>query len=278
MHTRNNELFNYYARSLLNDIVARFEWRIPVNWDFAFFIYTLYCWGFVGVYDTARFGVVVDRVGLSELGFNYQPTEMVIANPLLTSEESFNRRIGVDGAIIKLSPDYSGVMRTVAYYADELAVITEAAIINAFNSKQPNIFLSKNKGFAEAFKKMYDEIARGEPAVYPDTRLFDANGDSTVQQLTSTAGSNYIVDRLLNDFATVKNQFYTEIGIKNVNINKKERLITAEAEANNDAVASKLNLWAEELTRGIKSVKKLYPEIDLSFRTRGDSNASDPIA
>lgn len=268
VHSRNAEMFNYYYESLLNDVLARFEWTLPDGWDFTFFVYTLYLWGFVGVYRTPKFGTVCDRVGLTALGFNYQPTELVIANPLLTGEESYNRKIGIDGALIKLRPDYRGVSALVSYYADQMAIITEAALVNAFNSKQPEIFLAKNKQQAEALKRMYDDIATGIPAVFPDRRLIDAEGNPTVMQLHSTAGANYLVGKLLNDLATVRNNFYTEIGINNANTAKRERLITDEVEANNEAVQSKLMLWYDSIQRGIDQVKKVFGNIGIECKIR----------
>lgn len=279
VHCRNTEMFNYYYESLLNDVLARFEWTLPDGWDFTFFVYTLYLWGFVGVYRTAKFGTVCDRVGLTALGFNYQPTELVIANPLLTGEESYNRKIGIDGALIKLRPDYRGVSALVSYYADQMAIITEAAIVNAFNSKQPEIFLSKNKQQAEALKRMYDDIATGIPAVFPDRRLIDAEGNPTVMQLHSTAGANYLVGKLLNDLATVRNNFYTEIGINNANTAKRERLITDEVKANNEAVRSKLMLWYDSIRSGLDQVEKVFGDIGIRFNIRKEvpDDARDAI-
>ena len=279
VHSRNTEMVNYYYESLLNDVLARFEWTLPDGWDFTFFLYTLYLWGFVGVYRTPKFGTVCDRVGLTALGFNYQPTELVIANPLLTGEESYNRKIGIDGALIKLRPDYRGVSALVDYYADQMAIITEAAIVNAFNSKQPEIFLSKNKQQAESLKRMYDDIATGIPAVFPDRRLIDAEGNPTVMQLHSTAGANYLVGKLLNDLATVRNNFYTEIGINNANTAKRERLISDEVEANNEAVQSKLMLWHDSIRRGIDQVKEVFGDIGIDCRIRKEvtDDARDAI-
>lgn len=279
VHSRNTDMFNYYYESLLNDVLARFEWNLPDGWDFTFFIYTLYLWGFVGVYRTPKFGTVCDRVGLTALGFNYQPTELVIANPLLSGKDSYNRKIGIDGALIKLRPDYRGVSALVSYYADQMAIITEAALVNAFNSKQPEIFLSKNKQQAEALKRMYDDIATGIPAVFPDRRLIDAEGNPTVMQLHSTAGANYLVGKLLNDLATVRNNFYTEIGINNANTAKRERLITDEVKANNEAVESKLMLWYDSIRRGIDQVKKVFGDIGIDCRIRKEvtDDARDAI-
>ena len=278
VHSRNSAMFNYYYDSLLNDALSRFEWTLPDGWDFTFFVYTLFLWGFVGVYRTPTFGTVCDRVGLTALGFNYQPTEMVIANPLLSGEESFNRRIGVDGALIKLRPDYRGISGLISYYADQMAIITEAALVNAFNSKQPEIFLAKNKQQAEALKRMYDDIATGIPAVFPDRRLIDTDGNPTVMQLHSSAGANYLVGKLLNDLAPVRNTFYTEIGINNANTAKRERLISDEVAANNEATQSKLMLWYDSIQRGIAQVRQVFGDIGIACNIRKEATKDESNA
>lgn len=280
VHSRNTTIYNYYRDSLIEDVISRFEWELPEGWDFTFFVYTLYLWGFIGIFETEKYGVVCDRVGLTALGFNYQPTELVIANPLLNGEESYNRVIGRNGALIKLRPDYQGVGALISYYADQMAIITEAAIVNAFNSKQADVFLAKNKQTAEALKRMYDDVASGYPAVFPDKRLFDTEGNQTVIQLHSNAGNNYLVGKLLNDLATVRNAFYTEIGINNANIAKRERLNSDEVNANNEAVHSKLMLWYDSIQRGIKQVKNVFPNLknfSCAIRKESDVNESDAV-
>ena len=84
-----------------------------------------------------------------------------------------------------------------------------------------------------SFKKLYDKLASGEPAVFVDKKLYDENGNLSVQMFNSAVKNIYIGDQLLEDIRSILNDFDSCIGIPNSNLNKKERMITDEANMNN---------------------------------------------
>ena len=125
---------------------------------------------------------------------------------------------------------------------------------------------------------MYDDIATGIPAVFPDRRLIDTDGNPTVMQLHSSAGANYLVGKLLNDLSTVRNNFYTEIGINNANTAKRERLISDEVAANNEATQSKLMLWYDSIQRGIAQVRQVFGDIGIECNIRKEATNDESNA
>ena len=68
----------------------------------------------------------------------------------------------------------------------------------------------------------------------------------------------YIIDKLELHKHNIWDEFLTFIGINNANTDKKERLITAEAESNNDLINYYLNCF-------YKTRKKACDEINLKF-------------
>ena len=167
VHCRNTGLVNYYIRYLIQKIISVFEFKgIPENWALNYMQYCLICFGRVAILDTPEYGVIPQECGLGGFDVFYQPAWATIANPLLKGLE--RPRIGEGCEIIKLQPDYGGAMDLISTYADLMALCLETAGVNLLNSKLSYVFAAGSKTQAEAFKKMYDKIASGEPAVFVD--------------------------------------------------------------------------------------------------------------
>lgn len=255
-HVANNELTRYYAKYLLQKAMSVFEWKIPDAWSKDYFLYTLYENGFLCVLDTAKFGVIPQQAGLNGYDIFYRPTHAVVTNPLLP--EIMQLKIDKDCVILKMQPDYSGLMDVVNYYAGIMALSAETAIMNLHNSKLSYVFFAGNKSEAESFKKMYDEILSGNPAVTVDKNLKGKDGESAWQLFNQNVGQNYIVDRVMLDLKKWENMFNTDVGIANGNTDKKERLITAEVEANDQETTCKASLWLEQMQESCKKINAMF--------------------
>ena len=124
VHCRNTSLSLYFQRYLLQKAMSVFKWEMPPEWSKNYTLYTLYCWGFFAVVNTDRYGVIPQACGLRGYDVFYQPTNAVITNPLLTG--TLEPRIGLQCELVRLQPDYGGIMDIVTYYADMLALCAES--------------------------------------------------------------------------------------------------------------------------------------------------------
>ncbi len=280
VHVHNTALSRFYQRYLIQKAISVFKWKMPEEWAENYFLYSLYGYGFVVVFNTDKFGVIPQHCGLSGYDVFYQPTHATIANPLLTG--FIKPRIGAQCVLIRLQPDYGGLWDLVGYYADLMALCSETASTNILNSKLSYVFTAESKTFAEGFKKMYDRFASGEPAVIIDKAAKTLEGKPNWEAFTQNVGQNYITSDILSDMRKIEMMFDTDIGIPNANTDKRERLIESEVEANNIEVASKCELWLENLKRGCREVKNMFgTEITVDWRVNpreADTYDSDNIA
>ena len=137
------------------------------------------------------------------------------------------------------------------------------------NSKLSWLFFAENKTGAESFKKMYDQIASGYPAVVLDRKLLNEDGSVNWQMFTHNVGQNYITDKVLNDIATIDNMFNTSIGIPNANTQKRERLITDEVNKRDMETQSLVELWLETMRDDIRKVNDMFNlNISVDYRFR----------
>ena len=257
VHVKDSGLCRYFTKYLLQKAMSVFEWDLPETWNKDYFLYVLYCWGYVAVINTDKFGVIPQGCGLKGYDVFYAPTHAVIANPLLSG--ILEPRIGTQCELLKLQPDFSGILDLVGHYAEQMALASQSVSVNLLNSKLSYVFTAKTKALAESLKKMYDQIASGEPAVVIDSRLKNAaDGEDSWKSFEQNVGGNYIVTNLLADLRKIEAMFDTEIGIPNANTDKRERLIQDEVNANNIETYSKCAMWLENLQDGCKRVNDMF--------------------
>lgn len=279
----------YFQRYLLQKAISVFRWTIPEGWAENFLLYCLYCWGYVAVFETDKFGVIFQPCGLRGYDVFYRPTNAVIANPLIKGRPE--PRIGKQCELLRLQPDYGGVMDIVTHYAELMAIATETAAVNLFNSKLAYVFLANGKAGAETFKKLYDKILSGEPAAVIDKLNANPDGTPPWTLFLQNVGQNYITSDVLADMRKLENMFDTDIGIPNANTDKRERVIRDEVNANNIETLSKCSLWLQTLQEDCRKINAMfgpklsrplsvewrYPVTEAQHDKGGASNAGNTV-
>ena len=72
------------------------------------------------------------------------------------------------------------------------------------------------------------------------------------------AKQNFIADDVQLLKRKILNEFLTDIGINNTNLDKRERLTDDEVNANNDEVLANISHWYDNISDGIKRVNARY--------------------
>lgn len=274
VHVKNTALQNFFKKYLFQTATSVFKWELPESFNRDYFLSVLYAWGFIGVVYTDKFGAICQAGALYGYDVYRQPTHIIISNPLLKG--ILQPRIGTECTIFKLQPDWGGIMDLVSYYADMMALASESASINFLNSHVANVFPAKNKRTAESYKKLYDNVAGGEPAVVIDSTLFKEDGSVAWEVFQQDLKENYIASDLLSDLLKIKNMFCTEIGIPNANTEKRERLVTDEVNANNIETQTRCELWLESLKKSAAATNEMFgTNISVDWRNKPNKNQED---
>lgn len=281
VHCKNTYLQRYFRKYLLQKAISVFKWNLPDAWDEDYFKYVLYGIGYIAVLETRSFGVICQGGALGGYNLYYKPSYIMITNPLL--KETITANINIDCAIIKLQPDYSSIMDIVGYYADQLALSAEALGMNMVNVKSGVVFGAKDKTQAQSYKKMFDKMQDGDPAVFIDKQLLDDAGKPNWYPFVQNMKEQYIADSILSDMRKIEAMFDTDIGIPNANTDKKERLVTDEINANNVETATRCELWLDSIRKGIDKANAMYnlslsvdwrvnPKTEIVDNWKGDNN------
>lgn len=265
LHIQNTKLNWFFTRYLLQKAISIFEWTLPENWAANYFLYVLYCWGFISIIETDKYGVIPQGCGLRGYDIFYQPTEAIISNPLLRGIKT--PKIGSQCAVLKLMPDYGSIMDMVSYYANLMSITAETLTTNIFNSKLAYVFIAKSLTQAETLKKSYDKVASGEPAIVLDKSLFDDDNNKLWDIFQQDLKGNYIANELLETLRSLEMRFCQELGIPTVINEKKERLNIDETNGNNIETYSRPDMWLKELKKGCSQANDLFNiGIDVNWR------------
>lgn len=251
----------YYRKKLFRLILARFEFgNLLDTWEVDYFLDHLFGDGLIGVTDTEA-GVLALKCGPTGIGIFDNPTQLQFANPILGS---FRRTIGEDCEFIRISYDFSGVWYLVDRYATLLAMCDSSVAVNLMNTKVSWVFGATSNQQAETFKKLYDEVSMGKPAVFTTT-----NNSAMLKEnmFVMPAKQNFIADDVQLLKRKIINEFLTDIGINNTNLDKRERLTDDEVNANDMEVRFNIQHWYDNITDGIIKVNKMFG-LDITCRIR----------
>jgi len=282
MKVHNTGLYRQFQRYLLQEAMSPFKFIFPKTWAKDYVLYVLYLWGYFAIFNTDKFGVIPQQCGLYGYDVFYRPTHCIITNPLF--RETYYPKIGKDCTLIKLQPDYGGIMDIVSYYAEMMALCSESVAVNLVNSKLSYVFFAQGTKEGEEVKKIYDQVGAGEPCVVVDKKFRGEDGTLAWEMFDRNVKNNYIASDILSDMKKIKAMFDTEIGIPNTNTDKKERMITSEVLSNNVETLSKCELWLEELQARFEEARNMFgftkEELNVEWRfdlTKG-GNMDESVA
>ena len=280
MYTLNTETGRFFQRYLLKKAMSVFKWKLPEWWDKDYFLFVLYSWGYVGVFDSGPelFGVIPQQVGLRGYNVFWRPREIVINNPLLPGINS--REIGTDAVVMKLQPDYSSIMDLVSHYAELMAQASAAISQNFWSTHLSTVFFAENDAQQQSIKKAYDKMSSGEPMIVVNKQLMDKEtGKLRYDVMNRDVKQSYVIDDLLSDLRRIEAEYDTRIGIPNANTDKRERLITDEVNANNVETHILADAWMDNIQIAIREIKDLF-KIEISCEWRyedGNISESEPL-
>lgn len=248
----NNTSVVYYTNECIKKLFGVYSIeKVPDGWDIDYMKERIFLDGMLCITDTAA-GVLPLQTGVSGFNVFNHPTTCVIANPVLGS---FERTIDKDCALVKLQFNYGNVWPIINRYAALLASCDSAIAVNLINTKATAIFGAETKAEAESYKKMYDQMTEGKPAVFIGENIAKK---LTERLLFNRVKESYIAADVEDLKQRLMDDFLSDIGINNANTDKRERLNTYEVVSNTQEVRSGAEHWLQNVNDGFKRANELY--------------------
>lgn len=257
--------YHWYFKHLLSKLHELFiVENLPEKWDNDYFLNCLFLDGQVGVADfNGNLYCVRGNPG-GEPNEYYEPTIYTVANPVLGSKQFTINRGEEDNAVVvwltRADKEFYGlagaggltplIHQTATLLADNIVSINAAQI----NSRVQAMVAASNPEQVISAEVTMKRLYEGEPYAVMEQDLID---QIKVNPLSTSTSANSL-QQLIETQQFLIAQFYQNLGIKANAINKKERLITDEINAQDDFLNVSYNVMFNSIAAGIEAINNMF--------------------
>ena len=136
---------------------------------------------------------------------------------------------------------HAPVRSLVMWYVERIADVENTIDINLFAHKLPRLVVCSPED-RERVADIMEAIDRGEKKLFLEAEDYQA-----IKNVLEAGGSSYIIDKLYTYKQNLENELLSFLGINNVAVEKKERLITDEANSNNQLINDSSDCFLDSL-------------------------------
>ena len=248
----NNRTFtDYYYRLML---IARsvFEWKnLPNGIDEKWIERYLFTEGKCVFYKDKKLGLMVARMTEhSPLNPFDEPTTI---RPYATNYfyEENELENNVDCVIIRNNDEMIPTSSTIQLYAFKLANIDRTIDVNINAQKMPMIIKCSEQQ-KMTLKKVIQQTKDNEPYIWGDKDL-DLSGIEVLKTEAPVVFKDLELEKHM-----ILNEVMTFLGINNANMDKRERLVDDEVQANNEQIEANFNIMLKARQRAAEQINKMF--------------------
>lgn len=220
----NNATYIQYYNRLIELSIAMFDWTgLPDTIDPRFLELTLFKYGQAVFFEDEVMGYLA-LANAVQGGFDVYGYP--VASRAYSPYNNYQKNLTLDDSVII----YNNYLRTpssldVEVFAKRLYNLDRVIDVNANAQKTP-VLIKCAETQRLTMKNLYKEFDGNSPVIFGDNGLNDANFT-----VLSTEAP-YVADRIYQLKTQIWNEALTYLGISNINVQKKERLITDEVSRN----------------------------------------------
>ena len=257
----NNITFSYYYYKLMLIVKALFEWEnLPNSMESRWIEKYLFNEGSCVFFKDKNLGYMVagvaqnggvncydDPTTITPVAVNY----VYEGKPLMNGEDCYLIR----NNDLRL-PEF-GVVR---YYAYKLCNLDRAIDVNIEAQKTPTIVRCTDKQRL-SLKQAINQRRDNEPVMYVDESL-DLNAITTLDLNPPMVFKDLQIQKHM-----ILNEFFSDIGVNNANMDKKERMVANEVEANNEQVKASEDVLLRSRQEACKKINEIFG-LNISVKRR----------
>lgn len=244
-------LTDYYYRLML---IARalFKWEgLPNGIDEKWIERYLFTEGACIFYKDPTLGFMVAKMGIDGTYNAYdEPTKVFpyATNYIYEGEQLINNSNCI---IIRNNDDMIPTYPTIQLYSFKLTNIDRTIDTNVIAQKTPIIVKCTDKQKL-SFKNAMNQRNDNEPVIYADKGL------NTEEVKVLDIKAPIVFDKLQLQKHAVWNECMTYLGINNANMDKKERLVDDEVQANNEQVQASEDIFLKARQKACEEINKMF--------------------
>ena len=248
----NNRVFTDYFFRLMLISRSLFEWEnLPNGIDEKWIERFLFSEGACIFYQDPEYGYMVAKMGLrGNLNMYSEPTGVypIAPNYVYTGENLTNN---VNAVIIRNNDEMIPTRPTIELFSYKLTNIDRTIDVNIQNQKTPLIVKCSDKQKL-SLKQAITQRNENEFVIYADKNL-----DMTSVEVLKTE-SPVVFDKLQIQKNHVWNECMSFLGVNNANMDKRERLVSAEVGANDEQVKASEDVMLKAREHACKLINEMF--------------------
>ena len=267
----NGETYNDYIYRMKKIILSMFEWEgLPDTMNARYLEMCLYYKGQAALLYDENYGFIntqavdsgyINIYGLPTLinCFSYSYNSM---RNLYVAGSDENPEKDKECILVMNTFERVPTCSTIQLFAMRLAEAQRSADVNIKAQRTPVlIYGTKEQEFT--LRNLYAQYDGNTPVIYGNK---DNLATTAIQSIKTEAP--YIADKMLEYKKEIWNEFLTYIGVSNLD-EKKERLISTEANSNNEVINLNLESFLAPRKQACKEFKEKYG-LDIDVKVRSD--------
>lgn len=250
-----NDLFVYWREQLIMRVMSIFNYKnLPKSLPKKEIEFRLITRGYCGInkVDGELKAVFCSMFGVTD----YE--DIFKAYTWATPLHSGMCSIDVDGVLLEANQTRVPLIRLIIRYAILLAHADLSLQAVMINTRATGIFSAKDDKQAESIKTWYNTLSDGNLCAIVDNDLLTSVIGSEGLRNIST---QYPKSESISDFYEIHRNllkdFYNDLGVQ-FSTEKKERLITAEVESNEEALLLNIDDMLTTRKEGVEKINKLF--------------------
>lgn len=257
----NNAVFKQYYNRLLELSISMFEWKnLPESVDPRFIELTLFSQGKAVFFKDEVLGYLCLQC-VANGNFDVYRVPM---RRRAYAVNGYQRKLDMNDSVII----YNNYLRTgsrldVEVFARRLWNLDRAIDVNANAQKTP-VLINCDEINRLTMQQMYMQYDGNQPFIFGSKGL-DTKGITVLK-----TDAPYVADKLYQLKTQIWNEALTYLGISNINIQKKERLITDEVTRNQGGTIASRYGRLEARREACRKINDMFPELDIWVDYRED--------
>lgn len=245
----NNRTYLQYYNRLTELAISMFEWQnLPETIDQRFLEMCLFCDGMCVFFQDEVLGYLSLQCMIGgKLNVYRIPMER-----RAYATNGYQRELdGTNSIIIFNNYLHTNSMLDVEMFSKRLYNLDRAIDVNANAQKTP-VLIQCDESQRMTMKNLYKQYEGNEPFIFGSKGL-DANGLKVLQ-----TGAPYVADKLYELKTQIWNEALTYLGISNINVVKKERMITDEVTRNQGVTVASRYSRLESRRQACKQINEMF--------------------
>lgn len=255
----NNLTYKQYLDRLTELAISMFEWKnLPSSVDPRYLELHLFETGCMVYFDDDVLGnLCLDCISSGRLGVYGDP----VLRRAYSGYNNYQKMLKESNSVIIWNNYlHTNSILDIKMFAKRLYNLDRIIDINANAQKTPVLVQGTEKQRLTLLN-LYKEFEGNAPFIFGDKNL-DLNALKVLQ-----TGAPYVCDKLYQLKTQIWNEALTYLGISNINIQKKERLITDEVTRNQGGTIASRYSRLESRRQGVKKINDMFgTNIEVNYR------------